>query len=511
MKTEYYLFELIKSLSSQERKKITDQWRSNSSCSKKTFYEDLFDILSKTETYNERAFKEEHRDKQFIKNFSFNKSYLYNKILQSIPEISDSARSMLAQLNRNIEICEFLISKGLYNQSLYLLKKIASKALSNEYFLEYIKIINLSKIALLNTLPNKKILKVTNEIYEKVDHAFDALKEIQTASRLNNELISLIKENGFSIGAKNNERIKELLSNSFYSSEKKLSVDALVYYYGDKFIFHYLSDDKKNAYIAAKKRADLVDDNLFYSEKYPICVLASMTELLSIQIELEKDDEFRKYFDRFTSLQIKDERIRNYWLIEKYYLNAGWLISKLDFRELNQLAVAFQTESSDYNHNDNYTNTTKFALYYLFSYSHFVAGDYNKSLEWINDINNGEFRDMTIADYIKLRFLKLLILYRLRFENLLKSEVRSLNRLLKSNPSYFEIGRALIELITRVDHSDDPRKNIDELNSFAKFVRSKKIRSSYDEISDKLDLITFVESEKCNCSMLDVLERQKHQ
>jgi hypothetical protein len=511
MKTEYYLFELIKSLSSQERKKITDQWRSNSSGNKKTFYEELFEILSMTEIYNERLFKEEHRDKQFIKNFSYNKSYLHNKILQSIPEISDSAHSLLSQLNHNIEVCEFLISKGLYNQSLYLLKKIASKALNNEYFLEYIKIINLSKIALLNTLPNRKTLKVTNEIYENVDHAIDAIKEIQTASRLNNELISLIRENGFSIGAKNNNRIKELLSNSFYSSEKKLSVDALVYYYGDKFIFHYLSDDKKNAYIAAKKRVDLIDNNPFYSEKYPICVLASMTELLSIQIELDKNSEFRKYFDRFTNLRIKDERIRNYWFIEKYYLNAGWLINRLDFRELNQLAVVFQTESSIYKHSDNYTNTTKFALYYLFSYSHFVAGDYKKSLEWINDINNGEFRDMTIADYIKLRFLKLLILYKLRFEDLLTSEIRSLNRLLKNHPSYLGIGRALIELITRVDHSHDPQKSNDELNSFVKFIRSKKIRSSYGEISDKLDLIAFVESEKCTCSMLDVLERYKYQ
>ena len=137
MKTSDDIFQLIKSLTKQEKtyfKKFasafTDEEGSN--------YLKMFDEISyqavKEEAYNEEKIKKGNYSGKFLKNLSYHKNYLYNMIMSSLVNYHKDNKEIIFIRNLLSQV-EILTGKLLYEQALKVLARASKIAEEKDMFL----------------------------------------------------------------------------------------------------------------------------------------------------------------------------------------------------------------------------------------------------------------------------------------------------------------------------------------------------------------------------------------
>ena len=113
------LFVLIKSLSKSEKRQFKI-FASRLETSSNTKFIELFNILDKSESYDEKVILKSGIIKKV--QLSNLKSYLYKQILVSI-RLNIPSQNIRYQLREQIDFATILYNKGLYKQSLKILDK----------------------------------------------------------------------------------------------------------------------------------------------------------------------------------------------------------------------------------------------------------------------------------------------------------------------------------------------------------------------------------------------------
>ena len=123
-----FLFVLIKSRSKSEKRQFKI-FASRLETSSNTKFIELFNILDKSENYDEKIIlKSGIIKKAQLSNL---KSYLYKQILVSI-RLNIPSQNIRYQLREQIDFAAILYNKGLYKQSLKILDKTKQVALEND-------------------------------------------------------------------------------------------------------------------------------------------------------------------------------------------------------------------------------------------------------------------------------------------------------------------------------------------------------------------------------------------
>ena len=122
------LFVLIKSLSKSEKRQFKI-FASRLETSSNTKFIELFNILDKSEVYDEKTILKSGIIKKV--QLSNLKSYLYKQILVSI-RLNIPSQNIRYQLREQIDFATILYNKGLYKQSLKILDKTKLLALEND-------------------------------------------------------------------------------------------------------------------------------------------------------------------------------------------------------------------------------------------------------------------------------------------------------------------------------------------------------------------------------------------
>jgi len=123
-----FLFVLIKSLSKSEKRQFKI-FASRLETSSNTKFIELFNILDKSEVYDEKLILKNGLIKKV--QLSNLKSYLYKQILVSI-RLNIPSQNIRYQLREQIDFAAILYNKGLYKQSLKILDKTKQKAIEND-------------------------------------------------------------------------------------------------------------------------------------------------------------------------------------------------------------------------------------------------------------------------------------------------------------------------------------------------------------------------------------------
>lgn len=480
MKTPQYLFELIKSLSEKEKNIILSGWKVKCSSSK-CIYTGLFNELNKLDVYDEIKFLNDSRNQRFLKNFSYNKHYLYKKLLNSISDYLCDDGTTETILIEELKKIKYLISKGLYKQAKPLILKAEKISLKEEYYQEYIKIINYKKLVTLSLNKGSKLFQLTNEIYDDIEKSQKALEEINTASRLNNNLFLLYNSNGYYSEKYFNKELSSILRHEFYKNENKLSVDAGVYYYGDKFIHAMNGNDFEKSYAYAKKRYELVSKNKFYSRKYPVTILASLADLLHVLLCQKRLKKFDKYFKDFCCLNLIDYSAKKSWFYEKYFFEMQRCILKSEFEFAGKIYERFKAELKEYPSVNYYSNSIMVDLLILFSYSFLKNKNYTESLGIINMIPVDEFKGLSYSLFYSISILKIINYYKLDFPQNTLSEIKSLKRYLKLKDKLTETDVQLFELFFETFKQNKSRIEKNRLQKFYFFLKKIKPDESLSE------------------------------
>jgi len=200
------VFSLIKTLNIAEKRQFK-LYASRFDKNLSSKFVALFDILNKSETYDEKKILE----KNFVKKEQLSnvKANLYRQILTSLRNAA-SASSLKIQISEQIDNAQILYNKGIYLQSLKVLDKAKQLAYQNEFFNLAFIILDFEKTIEAQYITRSVENRARNLIKEtiKVKIIINNIDELSNLALL---LYDKLLQNGF---VKNEGDLKSL--NSFF-------------------------------------------------------------------------------------------------------------------------------------------------------------------------------------------------------------------------------------------------------------------------------------------------------
>ena len=173
------LFVLIKSLSKSEKRQFKI-FASRLETSSNTKFIELFNILDKSEIYDEKIILKSGIIKKV--QLSNLKSYLYKQILVSI-RLNIPNQNIRYQLREQIDFATILYNKGLYKQSLKILDKTKISALENDEKLMAYEIVEFEKLI--------ESQYITRSIQGRADELVIQAKELNYRNTISSKLSNL--------------------------------------------------------------------------------------------------------------------------------------------------------------------------------------------------------------------------------------------------------------------------------------------------------------------------------
>jgi hypothetical protein len=189
MKPQNDLFELIKSLSKNE-KRYFRLFASMQKGSKN--YISLFDAIDRQETYDEKKLKISYKSESFTKQMAFTKHYLYNLIIKSLIGFNQK-NSPDMKLHSMISECKILFDKALYRKYFRRISEARKFALKHERFGYLMEIIDMEKVIIRKEeLQGEK----TRQLYSEVNESLKYLRQIFDHSWITSQLLTAYRSQG---------------------------------------------------------------------------------------------------------------------------------------------------------------------------------------------------------------------------------------------------------------------------------------------------------------------------
>ena len=286
-----FLFVLIKSLSKSEKRQFKI-FASRLETSANTKFIELFNILDKSEIYDEKLILKSGVIKKV--QLSNLKSYLYKQILVSI-RLNIPSQNIRYQLREQIDFATILYNKGLYKQSLKLLDKTKILALENDEKLMAYEIVEFEKLI--------ESQYITRSIQGRADELVIQAKELNysntISSKLSNlslQLYGIMLKTGY---VKSDEEYKYI--DDYFTKhiskfdDKKFGFREKYWFYNANLWRSFLVQDFLSCYKYALKWVTLFYDNPSMIHLNPVFFLKGNHYLLESLYMLKYKSKFKKY------------------------------------------------------------------------------------------------------------------------------------------------------------------------------------------------------------------------
>ena len=503
------LFQLIKSLTVSEKGYFI-KFASRHVIGEENKYLMLFDFINKQKSYDEDVVKERFKDEKFIKQLTTAKNYLTNMVLRSLENYhcKDSVDSIISNLTNQYRI---LFQKTLFNQAESTLNRAKKLAIETERFTKLIDILKEER-----NFHYKKIGEpgFQNLLQKSYKEELDVINELKNVSEYNNlylRISSLFKKIGTSRNENDVKRFREIVSHNLMNSEKKaLSVRAKNFYFIIKYLYHYCTGNINKAFYFGQKRLELIENfrsKLSGADKE---YMYALSDAIAFAYNLNKFNLCLEYLKKQRELAIKfknsegvpthmDMYLRSYSFELNIYLISG------HFEEGLKIIDEVINWLDKYHGKINKSEELK--VDYAIAYMYFGAGEYSKSLLWVNKILNdtSEYR----LDYkIFAKIMNLIIHFELGNIDLLEYNIRSVLRYLMKKDKLYKYEFALLSFIKKIILLTGN----DDLN-----FEFQKLKKELDKISeddyekkafDYFDITSWLESKQNNKSFSEIVKKK---
>jgi hypothetical protein len=251
----------------------------------------LFKVLEKLKVYDERAILDEgFVKKQQLSNL---KAHLYKQILISL-RLNPSHQNLRIQLREQLDFATILYHKGLYKQSLKILDKSKSLAISNQEKNIAYEIVELEKVV--------ESQYITRSLSSRADELTLQAKSLSSqnliASKLSNlslQLYGLFLKTGY---VKNDAEYQKV-KNYFNKRMPKFEVSELgfrekLWLYKSYLWYSFLIQDFKSCYKYSRKWVDLFYDNESMIRLNPVFFLRGYQYLLEALFFIKHHQKFQE-------------------------------------------------------------------------------------------------------------------------------------------------------------------------------------------------------------------------
>lgn len=478
------LFELIRSLSANEKGYFKKQLAASSSDSK---IAELFDFIDSMEVYNEKLILDHFAGETFVNNLSRTKNYLYQTLLQAMRNYHGKIYARIQVKNMVSEI-EILCAKALYKQCYQHIQLAKKKALKYECFLALVEILVYELSIANHVIPVDKVTKEVAEISEQIDEIEEYVRNLLPYYKINAEirtyvLTSPVYDNkGDQSFPSRYERMLSLSKHELLeNSEIPATIEArFLRLKINGHLWRKLGDQEKSEAFH-KEALELIESNAEFMKEFPSHYLTILNNLGINYLFTGKYDEClalaAKYDEgnyRLADLRIKAEQ-------HKMNLSTSAMLESRDLSKLGRIYPKFEAAWDEYG--DQFEPQFRKAMSLNMFLFNFFLEDLSKANHFCNYLINEMSFDlrMDISFGAALGFIALQI--DLHNWDLVESKARSMARNSKfSAPIWKEISNHIIRLTRQSGDTKDIYSSLLE----------KLIESDDDYLSFALSNFDFV-------------------
>jgi hypothetical protein len=501
-----FLFVLIKSLSKSEKRQFKI-FASRLETSSNTKFIELFNILDKSEVYDEKLILKNGLIKKV--QLSNLKSYLYKQILVSI-RLNIPSQNIRYQLREQIDFATILYNKGLYKQSLKLLDKTKQQAIENDEKYMAFEIVEFEKLI--------ESQYITRSIQGRADELVIQAKDLNyrntISSKLSNlslQLYGIMLKTGY---VKSDEEYKYI---DDYYVKHITPLDQSKFGFREKYWFYnaslwrsFLVQDFLSCYKYASKWVTLFYDNKNMIYLNPVFFLKGNHYLLESLFMLKHKSNFKKYLnlleetindprfpinDNIASLSflyIYNNKL-NYHILEGTFAESEYLIPEI----LNKIKV----------HNEHIDEHHEMMFYYKIASIYFGNEKYQDCIIYLEKIINN--KNLYVREDLACfaRLLCLIAHYESGKDFNLESQLLSTYKFLIKMNDLHEVQKEIIRFLKNLSnlYPSDIKKEFIKMRE--RFIELEK--NTYEKRAFLyLDIISWLESKIENRKISDIIKHK---
>ncbi|MBF7091715.1 hypothetical protein IUY40_09190 [Flavobacterium sp. ALJ2] len=501
-----FLFVLIKSLSKSEKRQFKI-FASRLETSSNTKFIELFNILDKSEVYDEKPILKSGIIKKV--QLSNLKSYLYKQILVSI-RLNIPSQNIRYQLREQIDFAAILYNKGLYKQSLKILDKTKIQAMENdEKYMAY-EIVEFEKLI--------ESQYITRSIQGRADELVIQAKELNycntISSKLSNlslQLYGIMLKTGY---VKSDEEYKYI---DDYFNKHIAKLDESKFGFREKYWFYnanlwrsFLVQDFLASYKYSYKWVTLFYDNPNMIYLNPVFFLKGNNYFLESLYMLKYKSNFKKY------LTLLEETINN----PRFPVNDN--VASLSFlylynNKLNYHMLDASFAESEYLipeildkiklHSEHLDEHHEMLFFYKIACIYFGNEKYNESIFYLEKIINNKNLSMREDLMCFSRILCLIVHYELGKDYYLENQLKNTYKFLLKMNDLHEVQKEIIKFLKNLNnfYPNDIKKEFIKMRE--RFIELEK--NTYEKRAFLyLDIISWLESKIENRKIADIMKEK---
>ena len=501
-----FLFVLIKSLSKSEKRQFkifASRLETNSS----TKFIELFNILDKSDTYDEKLILKSGIIKKV--QLSNLKSYLYKQILVSI-RLNIPSQNIRYQLREQIDFATILYNKGLYKQSLKLLDKTKIQALENDEKLMAYEIVEFEKLI--------ESQYITRSIQGRADELVVQAKELNyrntISSKLSNlslQLYGIMLKTGYVKTDEEYIYIDDYFKKHISKfDEKKFGFREKYWFYNANLWRSFLVQDFLSCYKYSLKWVTLFYDNPQMIYLNPVFFLKGNHYLLESLFMLKYQSKFKKHLLLLENT-IKDPRFPvndniaslsflyvfnnklNLHILEGSFAESEYLIPEV----LSKLKL----------HSDHLDEHHEMLFYYKFASIYFGTEKYAECIFYLEKIINNKNLSMREDLMCFARLLCLIAHYELGKDFYLENQLKNTYKFLLKMNDLHEVQKEIIKFLKNLNniYPSDIKKEFIKMR--VRFIALEK--NTYEKRAFLyLDIISWLESKIENRKISTIIKEK---
>lgn len=481
MKTNTELFDLIKSLTSSEKRYFT----LNASVQKgNKKYLKLFDLMDSQRSYDEKALRSLKGNEDITKNFNFTKNYLTKLIFKSLLNFKNE-KSTDAKLFNMLQRCRILFDKALFRQYFKTVKagkQLAGKTERFSFLLEFMEIER--------QLTKKEELSGVNieEVFEEELKILDKIRSINIYKKTVSLLFRFYRTKGMIRSEQNEKDLEECMNDLLLVSETVSDGTGISVTARERFLFamsiaEEIKGNFEDSYNFSKKRIKLISENKnIFSESlfdnFKDSVLSAIySAAISGKFELAK--KHLSYLKRISGRsEINDLDI----LLTELQVDLIKILSGKTFK--NKFAALLKTEDHLKRNKDKITINTYNLTVYRLSAIYFFEKNYSESLRIYTEYSLEKKSGLTPFIEQYARMLLILIHFELKNYSLLKYMIPSAKKYLKSRDALHRTEDIILKYIlkmSRQNKSTNQKLLLSELtNDLIRFKKDKYEKNAFE-------------------------------
>ena len=501
-----FLFVLIKSLSKSEKRQFKI-FASRLETSSNTKFIELFNVLDKSEFYDEKLILKSGIIKKV--QLSNLKSYLYKQILVSI-RLNIPSQNTRYQIREQIDFATILYNKGLYKQSLKILDKTKILAMENDEKLMAYEIVEFEKLI--------ESQYITRSIQGRADELVIQAKELNyqntISSKLSNlslQLYGIMLKTGY---VKSDDEYKQIDSyfNKHISKfdESKFGFREKYWFYNANLWHSFLVQDFLASYKYAYKWVTLFYDNPNMIYLNPVFFLKGNHYLLESLFMLKYKSKFKKYLllleettndprfpvnDNIASLSflyLYNNKL-NYHILEGTFSESEYLIPEI----LDKLKL--HSEHLDEHH--------EMLFFYKIASIYFGNEKYVECIFYLEKIINNKNLSMREDLMCFARLLSLIAHYELGNDYYLENQLKNTYKFLLKMNDLHEVQKEIMRFMKNLNsiYPSDIKKEFTKMRE--RFIELEN--NTYEKRAFLyLDIISWLESKIENRKISDIIKEK---